>query len=148
MRSKALAPPGPPLMTPGLGSPPSSNASSSRRTFRNALTRTVPSEGSSRAARASQIPRDRLSHRRAEVTDEDAGFGEVRTEEVTVRFAVADTDEYLSVTADVSPLGLALQSVSDAERAVVEADVEDALGRFAAEAGYEFSGVALCTVAT
>ena len=80
---------------------------------------------------------------------EDAGFGEVRTEEVPVRFVVPDVDEYLRLIADTSgPLGLALQAVPDAERAAIRVDVEDALARFATERGYEVPGVALCAVAS
>jgi SAM-dependent methyltransferase len=80
---------------------------------------------------------------------EGAGFGAVRTEEVPVRFAVADVDEYLSVTADTAgPVGLALQGLSESERAPVRADVAESFGRFAAGDGYELPGVALCAVAS
>ena len=80
---------------------------------------------------------------------EGAGFAEVRTEEVPVRFALPDVDEYLSLIADTAgPLGLALRGLSDAERAAVKADVEDSFPRFAAEGGYEIPGVALCAVAS
>jgi hypothetical protein len=73
----------------------------------------------------------------------------VRTEEVAVRFEVADVDEYLSVSADTAGLiGLALRALEEADRAAVRADVEDAFGRFAAQDGYEFPGVALCAVAS
>ena len=77
-----------------------------------------------------------------------AGFVEVRTEEVAVRFRVADSDHYLGLVADTAgPLGLALRRLSDAERADVKAEIQDSLGRFAAENGYELPGVALCAVA-
>jgi SAM-dependent methyltransferase len=79
---------------------------------------------------------------------EGAGFSEVRTEEVPVRFRLADTDEYLRLVADTAgPLGLALRRLSDAERADVRAETEDSFGRFAAANGYELPGVALCAVA-
>jgi SAM-dependent methyltransferase len=79
----------------------------------------------------------------------DAGFADVRTEEVQVRSAVASADEYLAFTADTAgPFGLALQGLSDDERAEVRADVEDSLGRFATGDGYELPGVALCAVAS
>jgi hypothetical protein len=72
----------------------------------------------------------------------------VRTEEVPVRFEVADVEGYLSLISDTAgPLGLALREVSGADRAAVEADVADALARFAAARGYEIPGVALCAVA-
>jgi SAM-dependent methyltransferase len=79
---------------------------------------------------------------------EGAGFSEVRTEEVPVRFRLADTDEYLRLVADTAgPLGLALRRLSDAERADVRAETEDSFGRFTAANGYELPGVALCAVA-
>jgi ubiquinone/menaquinone biosynthesis C-methylase UbiE len=78
---------------------------------------------------------------------ERAGFSGVRTEEVTVRFEVPDTDAYLSLTADTSgPLGLALQALSEADRDAVKADVEDSMARFRSERGYEVPGIALCAV--
>jgi SAM-dependent methyltransferase len=78
-----------------------------------------------------------------------AGFDQVRTEEVAVRFQVADVDDYLSVIADTAgPLGLALQALGEADRAAVEKDVQDAFGRFATQDGYQLPGVALCAVAS
>jgi SAM-dependent methyltransferase len=78
-----------------------------------------------------------------------AGFAEVRTEEVPVRFGVfADADEYLSMIADTAgPIALALRAVAGADRLRVKADIEDALTPFAVEGGYELPGVALCAVA-
>ena len=77
-----------------------------------------------------------------------AGFDEVRTEEVPVRFRVAGTDHYLGLVADTAgPIGLALRRLSDAERADVKAEIQDSFGRFAAGNGYELPGVALCAVA-
>ena len=80
---------------------------------------------------------------------EGAGFAEVRTQEVAVRFELPDVDEYLSMVADTAgPLGLALRGLSDLDRAAVKADVEDSLSRFAVQRGYEIPGVALCGVAS
>jgi hypothetical protein len=79
---------------------------------------------------------------------EGAGFSEVRTEEVPVRFILPDVDEYLSVIADTAgPVALALRGLPDADRADVRAEVEDSLGRFAAGDGYELPGLTLCAVA-
>ena len=79
----------------------------------------------------------------------DAGFSEVRTEELQGRFAFADADEYLGLIADTAgPIALALQGLEDADRAAVRADVEDSLRRFAADGGYELPCVALCAVAS
>jgi ubiquinone/menaquinone biosynthesis C-methylase UbiE len=78
-----------------------------------------------------------------------AGFAEVRTEEVPVRFAHGDVDEYLSFIADTAgPIALALRGLADRERAEVRAEVEDSLGRYAAGPGYEIPGVALGAVAS
>jgi hypothetical protein len=79
---------------------------------------------------------------------ERAGFSNVRTEEVSVRFEPPNVDDYLSLVSDTSgPLGLALRGLPETDRAAVKADVEDALARFAAERSYELPGVALCAVA-
>ena len=65
-----------------------------------------------------------------------------------MRFAVPDVDDYLGLVGDTAgPLGLALRGLPETDRADVRADVEDALGRFAAANGYELPGVALCAVA-
>jgi SAM-dependent methyltransferase len=89
------------------------------------------------------------SAERSEALLRAGGFAEIRTEEVPVRFAVPDVEEYLSLIADTAgPLGLALRGLAVADRAAVAADVEDSLGRFATEDGYELPGVALCAVAS
>ena len=79
----------------------------------------------------------------------DAGFVEVRTERVPVRFRVPDVDGYVDLLADTAgPLGLVLRGLPAAARAEVRAEIEDSLGRFAAADGYELPGVALCAVAS
>jgi SAM-dependent methyltransferase len=79
----------------------------------------------------------------------DAGFSEVRTEELEGRFVFADADEYLGLIADTAgPAALALQGLTQEERAAVRADVEDSLQRYAADGGYELPCVALCAVAS
>jgi len=79
----------------------------------------------------------------------DAGFVEVRTEEVHGRFAIPTVDEYLSAIADTAgPIALALRGLAESDRAAVENDVEDSLRRFAAVDGYELPCVALCAVAS
>jgi ubiquinone/menaquinone biosynthesis C-methylase UbiE len=78
----------------------------------------------------------------------DAGFAEVRTEEVRGRFVVPGVDEYLSLITDTAgPIGLALRGLAESDRGAVKADVEDSLRRFAAGGGYELPCVALCAVA-
>jgi SAM-dependent methyltransferase len=77
-----------------------------------------------------------------------AGFVEVRTEELTGSFKVAGVDEYLSLIADTAgPLALALQDLAEDDRAVIRSDVEETLGRFAVDDGYELPCVALCAAA-
>ena len=73
----------------------------------------------------------------------------MRTEELRGRFVIPDVDEYLSVIADTAgPIALAVRGLADAARAQVRADVEDSLGRYAVESGYEVPCVALCAVAS
>jgi hypothetical protein len=73
----------------------------------------------------------------------------VRTEELEGRFVFADADEYLGLIADTAgPVALALQGLTQDERAAVRADVEDSLQRYAAGGGYELPCVALCAVAS
>jgi hypothetical protein len=77
-----------------------------------------------------------------------AGFAEVRTEELTGSFKFADVDAYLSLIADTAgPIALTLQDLAEEDRAVIRSDVEDSLGRFAVDDGYELPCVALCAAA-
>jgi hypothetical protein len=79
---------------------------------------------------------------------EGAGFVEVRTELVPVHFPFPTAEEYLSIVSDTAgPLGLTLRELSRADLDKVRVDAVGALERFAAEAGYEVPGVALCAVA-
>ena len=78
-----------------------------------------------------------------------AGFVDVRTEEVPVRFRLRDLDEYIGLVADTAgPLGLALRGLSDPELAHVKAEVEESFGRFAAGTGYMLPGLILCALAS
>jgi SAM-dependent methyltransferase len=79
----------------------------------------------------------------------DAGFSDVRTEEVTSQFVLPDADEYLSVIADTAgPLALALRGLPEDERRAIKEEVEDSLQRFVRDDGYEIPAVALCAVAS
>jgi SAM-dependent methyltransferase len=80
----------------------------------------------------------------------DAGFAEVRIEEVHGRFAIADANDYLGVIGDTAgPVGLALQALGDHDRAAVRSDVEDALSGFSVDSGgHELPCTALCAVAS
>lgn len=78
-----------------------------------------------------------------------AGFGDVRVEEIGVRFAVADVDEYLTVMTDASgPLAIVLRGLSDADRATLATRLERSLAPFAADGGYDIPGVALAARAS
>ena len=80
---------------------------------------------------------------------DDAGFDEVRTEEIPVRFVFPDVDEYLQLTADTGgPLGLVLRGLPPDERDEIARHVEPALAPFAAEGRYEVPGVALVAAAS
>ena len=79
---------------------------------------------------------------------EGAGFGDVRIEEVPVRFRFADIDEYMAIVTDTAgPMGVALQGLSEDERDALKAQVVEAFAHFAGDGGYEVPGVALCAVA-
>jgi ubiquinone/menaquinone biosynthesis C-methylase UbiE len=79
---------------------------------------------------------------------EGAGFGDIRTDELTGCFAVPDVHGYVQLSADTSgPIGLAVQALSDADRGAVTAQCEAALEPFVVETGYQIPCVALCAVA-
>jgi ubiquinone/menaquinone biosynthesis C-methylase UbiE len=78
----------------------------------------------------------------------DAGFADARVQEIPVRFAVPDVEEYLALIADTAgPLGLAVRSLSAPDLRDVRAHVEDEFSRFAIGDGFELPGVAVCAVA-
>jgi SAM-dependent methyltransferase len=80
----------------------------------------------------------------------DAGFGQAQAEEVPLTFPVPNAAGYLEFMADTAgPIAIALQGLSDDQRAEVLADVENSLARFAADGGgYPLPGLALCAVAS
>ena len=89
------------------------------------------------------------SAKRTEGLLRGAGFAEVRTEEVAGRFVLPDVDHYLSLIADTAgPIAVALRRLPDSERVSIKAEVENSIGRFAADGTYELPSVALCAVAS
>lgn len=77
-----------------------------------------------------------------------AGFGSVRTEEVPVRFAFRDIDDYEQWVIDVAgPFAMVLRGLTEDEREMLRARLREAFVPFATDAGYELPGVALCAVA-
>ena len=75
---------------------------------------------------------------------DDAGFTEVRTEEVPVRFGCGPRRVPGPDRRHRRPDRADAAGARGAERAAVKADVEDSLERFAATDGYELPCVALC----
>ena len=79
---------------------------------------------------------------------EDAGFTAVRTEEVPVRFTFRDIDDYTTYATDIGgPAALVLRRLPEDEREALKTKLGAAFAPFAAAAGYELPGVALCAVA-
>jgi len=80
---------------------------------------------------------------------EAAGFSSVRTEEVQVRFAFHDVDDYEQWVVDVAgPFAMVLRGLPEAERQMLKDRPSEAFMPFVVGARYELPGVALCAVAT
>jgi hypothetical protein len=78
-----------------------------------------------------------------------AGFREVRTDEVPMRFPFGDVHEYVSFVADTAgPVAMALRRLPEQERERMVPELEAALAPHAAGAGYEFPGISLVAVAS
>jgi hypothetical protein len=77
------------------------------------------------------------------------GFTAVRTDEVPVRFAFRDLDEYERWVMDVAgPLAMVVRGLPERERDALKAQLGTAFTPFAADGGYELPGVALTAVAS
>ncbi|MGH3133264.1 MAG: class I SAM-dependent methyltransferase, partial [Gaiellaceae bacterium] len=80
---------------------------------------------------------------------EEAGFTNVRMEEVPMRFLFTDLDEYLSwATNTAGALAMVLRGLPGHELEWIEAELERAFAPFAVDGGYELPGVALVAVAS
>jgi SAM-dependent methyltransferase len=80
---------------------------------------------------------------------EDAGFGAVRIEEVAMRWALLDLDEYQRWLVDVSAsLGMAIRALPAEELTALTSRLAEEFAPYAADGGYEVPGVALCAVAS
>lgn len=78
-----------------------------------------------------------------------AGFDDVRTEEVALRFPVPSIDEYVAFVGDTAgPLALVLRGLPAAERDALKAGLEEAFELFSTDGGFELPGVTLCAVAS
>ena len=79
---------------------------------------------------------------------EGAGFTAVRTEEIPVRFAFRDIDDYTTFTTDTGgPAALVLRGLPEDEREGLKTQLGAAFAPFGADGGYELPGVALTAVA-
>jgi len=88
------------------------------------------------------------SEERTRVLLDGAGFSSVRTQEVPVRFAFRDLDDYERWIIDVGgPFAMAVRGLPDDEREVLRARLGEAFVPFGADGGYELPGIALCAIA-
>jgi SAM-dependent methyltransferase len=78
-----------------------------------------------------------------------AGFGSVRTEEVPLRFAFRDIDDYEQWVIDVAgSFAMVMRELPEDERALLRGRLREAFVPFATDGGYELPGAALCAVAS
>lgn len=78
-----------------------------------------------------------------------AGFTDVRTEEVPVRFMFDGADAYAAwATNTAGALAMVLRGLPADEREAIRQELERSFAPFAAGDGYEFPGVALCAVSS
>jgi SAM-dependent methyltransferase len=79
---------------------------------------------------------------------EGAGFVEIRTEEVGMRFMFRDVDEYMRWATEMAgPIAIVIRERSDDERDVLKTLLEEAFVPFAVAGRYALPGSALCAVA-
>ena len=80
---------------------------------------------------------------------EDAGFTDIRIEEVPVRFIYRDVDDYVERARDTGGVfARVFREVSEDERGAMTAQLEEAFAPFAFDGGYELPGVSLAAVAS
>jgi SAM-dependent methyltransferase len=80
---------------------------------------------------------------------DNAGFTDVRTEEVPVRFAFHDLDDYVRWVIDVAgPFAIVVRGLPEVERQILKAQLKEAFAPFEAAGGYSLPGIALCAVAS
>jgi SAM-dependent methyltransferase len=89
------------------------------------------------------------SEERTRALLEGAGFTAVRTEEIPVRLAFRDIDDYTTYSTDTGgPAALVLRNLPDDEREALKAQLAAAFAPFRSDGGYELPGVALAAVAS
>jgi ubiquinone/menaquinone biosynthesis C-methylase UbiE len=75
---------------------------------------------------------------------EQAGFAEIRLEEIPTRMAFSDLDDYMGhVTDTAGPMAVVLRNLSETDRQTIQAQLAEAFTPFASAGGYEIPGVAL-----
>jgi ubiquinone/menaquinone biosynthesis C-methylase UbiE len=80
---------------------------------------------------------------------EEAGFAEVRANEVPVRFDFDDLDAYERWVMDVAgPFAMVVRGLQEREREQLKAQLGEAFAPFATERGYKIPGVALTAIAS
>jgi ubiquinone/menaquinone biosynthesis C-methylase UbiE len=80
---------------------------------------------------------------------EGAGFTDVRTEEVGMRWAYSDLEDYERWLTEVAgAFAMVIRGLSEDERAAFRSELEEAVRPFAVEGRYEIPGVALCALAS
>jgi SAM-dependent methyltransferase len=78
-----------------------------------------------------------------------AGFTTVRTEDVPVRFAFRDVDDYVSFITDTAgPFAMVIRGLPADEREAMKAQLGEAFAPFVSDGGYELPGVTLNAVAS
>jgi SAM-dependent methyltransferase len=79
----------------------------------------------------------------------DAGFTDVLTDEVPVRFVFSDLDDYERWVTDLSgSFAMVLLSLPEPEREALSAELRAAFEPYATQDGYELGGVALTALAS
>jgi SAM-dependent methyltransferase len=79
---------------------------------------------------------------------EGAGFTAARVEEIPMRFAFGEVEEYVSFVADTAgPIALALRGLATEDRDGIRAQLERLLAPFGVDGGYELPGLTLAAVA-
>jgi SAM-dependent methyltransferase len=88
------------------------------------------------------------SEERTRALLDGAGFADVRTEQIPVRFSFSDVDDYVSFAVDTAgPFAMVIRGLSESERQTIEAKLGEAFAPFATDEGYEFPGLAICVLA-
>jgi SAM-dependent methyltransferase len=94
-------------------------------------------------------PFSMASEERTRALLEDAGFTEVRTDELSVCFPFRDIDEYERWVTDLSgSFAMVLRGLPDLEREELRAELRAAFEPYATQEGYELGGVSLTALAS